>query len=221
MSYLLTLHRDTELTLATSDALVPAAQLVPLQDAFALAEHLSELLASQRQRLAEAEAEARARGEQAGHAAGVQAARAEGAQALAVALAQLAQEQATQREELREALLLLAGAMVRRMTAALAPPEVLAALAERAFEHVVPQQPVRLRLPPEQVEPVRAALAARDLAMPVHCTGDAQLQGLQCVVESQAGVLLAGLDEVLARTTDALETDRRARSSPSPQEALP
>ena len=95
-----------------------------------------------------------------------------------------------------------------------------AALAERAFEHVVPPQPVRLRLPPELVEAVRAQLAQRELAMPVQCIGDGELQGLRCVVESNAGVLLAGLDEVLARTTQSLETHRRAHSSEGAQEAL-
>lgn len=221
MSYLLTLHRDAELTLSTTDPIVPAAQLAPLQDALALAGHLSALLAGNEQRLAEAEREARQRGEQAGHAAGAERARADGAQALAEALARLAADQHAQREELRQALVALAAAMVRRMTAELAPPAVLAALAERAFEHVVPPQPVRLRLPPEWVEPVRAQLADRDLPMPVQCVGDVQLQGLQCVVESSAGVLLAGLDDMLARTTQTLETQRRALSSEDAHEVLP
>ncbi|MFT3778976.1 MAG: FliH/SctL family protein [Ottowia sp.] len=220
MSYLLTLHRDAELTLATTEPVVPPAQLAPLQDALALAARLSELLASHEHRLAEAEHAARLQGEQAGHAAGAERARQDGAHALADALARLAADQAAQRDELRHALVALAGAMVRRMAAELAPPAVLAALAERAFEHVVPPQPVRLRLPPELVEPVRAHLAQRELAMPVQCVGDAELQGLRCVVESHAGVLLAGLDEVLARTTQSLETHRRAHSSEDAREAL-
>jgi flagellar assembly protein FliH len=221
MSYLLTLHRDAELTLATTDPVVPAGQLVPLQDALALLAQLSERLASHDQHLAEAELAARQRGEQAGHAEGRERARAEGAQALADALAQLAASQAAQRDELRQALVALAAAMVRRMTAELAPPAVLAALAERAFDHVVPPQPVRLRLPPELLEPVRAQLATRTLAMPVQCVADADLQGLRCVVESPAGTLLAGLDDMLTRTVQALQTQQRTLASEPAWEAQP
>ena len=104
--------------------------------------------------------------------------------------------------------------MVRRMAADLAPAEVLAALAERAFDHVVPPQPVRLKLPPALVEPVRAELARRELPLPVQCAPDAQLHGLQCTIESQAGVLIAGLDEVLARTAQSLELSQRAHAAP-------
>ena len=221
MSYLLILHRDAELALSTSDPLVPAEQLTALQDALALATRLSELLASRQQQLAQAESQARERGEQAGHAAGVAAARQEGAAALANALADLARTQLAQREELRHALVTLATAMVRGMAAELAPATVLAGLANRAFEHVIPPQAVRLRLPLDMVESVRAQLAERELAMPVQCMGDPDLHGLQCVVESAAGVLLAGLDDVLARTTQLLETHRRANTNEQAQESLP
>ena len=98
------------------------------------------------------------------------------------------------------------------------PPDQLAplqdALAERAFDHVVPPQPVRLKLPPALVEPVRAELARRELPLPVQCAPDAQLHGLQCTIESQAGVLIAGLDEVLARTAQSLELSQRAHAAP-------
>jgi flagellar assembly protein FliH len=220
MSFLLTLHSDADLALSTTEPLVPAGQLTWLQDALALAQGLSELLASQQQRLADAESQARERGEQQGHAAGAAAASQEGAAALADALADLTQAQLAQREELRQALVTLAAAMVRSITAELAPATVLAALAQRAFEHVIPPQAVRLRLPLDMVEPVHAQLAERDdMAMPVQCIGDPELHGLQCVVESAAGVLLAGLDDVLARTTQSLETQDRANLNELEQES--
>lgn len=214
MTYLLTLYRDAELTLATTDPVVPPAQIAPLRDALALAERLAELLARQEVALADAEAEARTLGQAAGFDAGRARAEAEAAEALADSLARIAAEQAAQRDELRQALVALAGGMVRRMAADLAPAEVLAALAERAFDHVVPPQPVRLRLAPALIEPVRAQLARRDLPLPVQCVADPQLSGLQCSIESQAGVLLAGLDDVLARTTQSLELSQRAHAAP-------
>ncbi|QTD45504.1 hypothetical protein [Ottowia testudinis] len=214
MSYLLTLYRDAELTLATTEPVVAPEQLVPLQDALALAERLSDLLARQQSALAAAEADARATGEAAGFAAGQARAQDAAAAALADALSRIAAEQAAQRDELRQALVALASGMVRRMAAELAPADVLAALAERAFDHVVPPQPVRLKLPPALLDPVRAELARRDLPLPVQCAADAQLHGLQCTIESQAGVLLAGLDDVLARTAQSLELSQRARAAP-------
>lgn len=221
MSYLLTLHHDAHLTLATTDPVVPAAQLAPLQDALALAQRLSQLIASQADTVAEAAAQARTQAEQTGHAAGQARAQADNAVALADTLAQIAQAQAEQREELRAALVALASAMLHRMVAELPAPQVLAGLAERAFDHVVPPQPVRLRLPPALVEPVRAELALRELAVPVQCSADAQLHGLQCVVESAAGTLLAGLDDVLARTAQSLDISLRAQPTEDPHEALP
>ena len=221
MSYLLTLHHDAELTLSATDPLVPAEQLTSLQDALALATRLSELLSSRQQRLADAESQARERGEQAGYAVGAATARQEGAAVLANTLSDLARTQLVQREELRQALVTLAAAMVRSMMAELAPATVLAALAKRAFEHVIPPQPVRLRLPPDLVESVRAKLAEHELVIPAQCIGDPDLHGLQCVVESPVGILLAGLDDVLARVTQSLETQRSANMNESAQESLP
>ena len=214
MSYLLTLYRDAELTLATTEPVLPPDQLAPLQDALALADALSTLLAGQQAALAQAEAEARAAGDAAGYADGQARAQQEAADTLAEQLQRIATEQTAQRDELRQALVALASGMVRRMAADLAPAEVLAALAERAFDHVVPPQPVRLKLPPALVEPVRAELARRELPLPVQCAPDAQLHGLQCTIESQAGVLIAGLDEVLARTAQSLELSQRAHAAP-------
>ena len=124
-------------------------------------------------------------------------------------LEKIAREQAAQREELRGALVTLASSMVRCMAAELAPPDVLAALAERAFEHVVPAQSVRVRLAPGMLEPVQTRLAARQLALPVQCQADERLGPLECVIESPTGTLIAGLEAVLDRTAQSLELSRQ------------
>lgn len=212
MSYLLTLHRDTVLSLATNARCIPAAELVPLKDAMALVERLTELVDSQEQRVIEVEQSARQAGELAGYEAGKMKALHDASHQLALVMEQLACDQSRQREELREALVALATGMVRCIAAELAPEQALAALAVRAFEQVVPQQPVRLHVPPELVESVRAQLGLRDLALPVHCVADASLQGLDCRVESQAGSLLAGLDEMLSCTTQRLSLNRQTQA---------
>ena len=135
------------------------------------------------------------------------------------ALADRGKQHQHQREELRSALVTLATAMVRCMASALAPDQVLTALALQAFEHVVPPQPVRLRLPAELVEPVRAQLATRELPMPVQCLADTELHGLDCVVESQAGALLAGLDTVLTSAAQRIETSQRQMAAPEARAA--
>ena len=212
VSYLLNLHRDTVLSLATNARCVPAAELVPLQDAMVLVERLTGLVTSQEQRVTEAEQSARKAGELVGYEAGRVKALHNASHQLALTMEQLARDQSRQREELREALVALASGMVRCIAAELAPEQVLAALAVRAFEQVVPQQAVRLHLPPELVESVRAQLELRDLVLPVHCVADASLQGLDCRVESQAGSLLAGLDEMLSCTTQRLGLNRQTQA---------
>ena len=213
MTYLLTLHRHPQLTLATTEPVVPPEQFAQLQDAVALAEELSTLLAGQQAAVTQAQAEGYAAGEAAGYTAGQARAQQDAAAALAEQLQRIASEQAAQRDELRHALVALASGMVRRMASDLAPAQVLAALAERAFDHVVPLQPVRLRVPPPLLDAVREQLAQRDLVLPVQCSADDTLHGLQCVVESASGTLLAGLDDVLSRSAQSLETSLRVQAN--------
>ncbi|MDO5087053.1 MAG: FliH/SctL family protein [Comamonadaceae bacterium] len=223
MSYLLALHPTFPGALATTQPVVPASELPALTNALALADELTTLLATQQQQLDEARAQAEAEGMQAGLAAGQAQARQEAADTLAHTLEALAQEQAAQREELRGALVTLATSMVRCMAAELAPPDVLAALAERAFENVVPAQSVRLRLAPAMLEPVQTRLAGRTLPIPVQCQADDNLAPMECVVESPTGTLIAGLDAVLDRVAQSLELSRQMaqQDEPAPAAATP
>ena len=84
MTYLLTLHRHPLLTLATTEPVVPPEQFAQLQDAVALAEELSTLLAGQQAAVAQAQAEGYAAGEAAGYTAGQARAQQDAAAALAV-----------------------------------------------------------------------------------------------------------------------------------------
>ena len=186
MSYLLTLHHDATLTLATTERTVPAQHVQALESALDLAAALQTLTSSARDAAAQAQQAACEQGHRDGFAAG---------------LAQAHQEAAGQ------------------IASALAPDQVVTALALQAFEQVVPPQPVRLRLPAELVEPVRAQLATRELPMPVQCLADTEIHGLDCVVESQAGALLAGLDTVLASAAQRIETSQRQMAAPEARAA--
>lgn len=209
MSYLLALDDAFPGAIATTSPIVPASELPALQGALALSARLTQLLATQEQQVTQACEEARAQGREEGLEQGRAQALESGAQALSDTLEKIAREQAAQREELRGALVTLASSMVRCMAAELAPPDVLAALAERAFEHVVPAQSVRVRLAPGMLEPVQTRLAARQLALPVQCQADERLGPLECVIESPTGTLIAGLEAVLDRTAQSLELSRQ------------
>ena len=219
MSYLLTLHQDATLTLATTERTVSAQHVQALETALDLAAALQTFTNSARDAAAQAQQAACEQGHRDGYAAGLAQARQEAAGQLAAALQSLAQQHQHQREELRSALVTLAAALVRCMASALAPDQVVTALALQAFEQVVPPQPVRLRLPAELAEPVRAQLATRELPMPVQCLADTELHGLDCVVESQAGALLAGLDTVLASAAQRIETSQRQMAAPEARAA--
>ena len=217
MTYLLTLHHRPPLSVATTSPVVPADQIAPLQDALALADRLSALLADEQAALARAQAEGRAAGEATGYASGQSRALHEGAHALAEQLQRIATEQAAQRDELRQALVALASGMVRRIAADLAPAQVLAALAERAFDHVVPAQPVRLRVPAALLEPVRAQLAQRELALPVQCSADDSLRFLQLDADARDGRMTIQGEARNSRAV--LELPARLRSNPAITEA--
>ncbi|PIF28174.1 flagellar assembly protein FliH [Acidovorax sp. 56] len=209
MSYQLTLHHDALLSVVTTSRVVPPQDVAPLQDALALLTTLRQLMDSSSQTVAAAELEAKERGYLAGYEAGKAIALEESAQKLSQSLHDLSRQLQDQRDELRDALVKLASGLVRCMAAEIAPEQVVTALAVRALEQVVPPQPVRLRLPPSLMEGVRAQLSLRELPLSVQCLPDPTLEGLTCVVESQAGALLAGLDDMLAHATQQLEVGQR------------
>jgi flagellar assembly protein FliH len=209
MSYQLTLHHDALLSVVTTSRVVPPQDVVPLQDALALLATLRQLVDSSSQTLAAAERDAQERGYRAGYDAGKAQAFEESAQQLSLSLQDLSRQLQSQRDELRDALVQLSSGLVRCMAAEMAPEQVVTALAVRAFEQVIPPQPVRLRLPPSLLESVRAQLLLRELPLPVQCLPDPALTGLTCVVESQAGALLAGLDDMLEQATRQLEIGQR------------
>jgi flagellar assembly protein FliH len=203
MSYQLTLHHDALLSVVTTSRVVPPQDVAPLQDAFALLTTLRQLMDSSSQTVAAAELEAQERGYLSGYEAGKAIALEESAQKLSQSLHDLSRQLQDQRDELRDALVKLASGLVRCMAAEIAPEQVVTALAVRALEQVVPPQP------PSLMEGVRAQLSLRELPLPVQCLPDPTLAGLTCVVESQAGALLAGLDDMLAYATQQLEMGQR------------
>ena len=212
MSYQLTLYQDAFSSLVTTSRVVTPQDVTPLQDSLALLSTVQQWMDNRRQAIDAAERDAQERGYRAGYEAGQAQALEASAHELTRSLQDISVQLAQQRDELRAALVQLASGLVRCMAAELAPEQVVTALAVRAFEQVVPAQPVRLRLPPSLLESVRFELSQRDLPLPVQCLADSSLAGLTCVVESHAGALLAGLDDMLHRAAVQLEAGQRQPS---------
>lgn len=123
--------------------------------------------------------------------------------ALLQAWQQAADEAALQSAQLREAAIALALQIVERIAADLAPADVVAALVRRAAEALAPGQPAVLRLHPE----VAAALNGLPEAAPggtLQLRADPALAPLDCVFDTPAGQLIAGLPAQLRRVGDRL-----------------
>jgi len=141
---------------------------------------------------AAAQTAGRERGRQAGRAEGFEAARAEVAQRLAA----LEEDARAERAALRDSVGALALEVVRRIAAALGPTAMVEALAERAVREVLPDQPLTVRVAREAVGGVERRLWPLDATVQV--VADPTLSSTDCLVETPAGRVDAGLNVQLA-----------------------
>ncbi len=197
MSFL-ALHRSDTTSLATSKLWLGEGEFTRAETARELLERLRQLLATRQAELDSARAQAR----QQGHAEG----RAEALAAVAPRLAdtwdQAARSAAADLAGVRAETVALALLIVQRVAQDLAPAEVVAALAERAAQSLLPDSAAVVRVHPDVAAAVRARLAGASGVLDVRA--DAVLSPLDCAFDTPAGQLLAGLGEQLARLQTAL-----------------
>jgi flagellar biosynthesis/type III secretory pathway protein FliH len=202
----MTIHRDPWLAALVRGAHVPAAEVPQLRTA-------ADLLAEARRIRASAAAEVQAAAAKAADAArleGLAAGRAEAEAEMGARLFTLEAEAADARLALREQLLELALGIVRRIAGELGDGPLVAALAARATEEMLPDAKVVVRVHP-------AALAATRARLPGHVqvVGDAATAPLDCQIETPLGRTLAGLDvqlAAIARTLSPARTDGLRRA---------
>ncbi|MCR5867122.1 MULTISPECIES: FliH/SctL family protein [Aquincola] len=193
-------HRSQLGSLAVGRPWLSADELTACGSAAALLARLQALVLAREADLAQAREAAR----QAGQAEGLAEALHRAGPALAQSWRQAADDAALQAEELREAAIALALQIVERIAAELAPADVVAALVRRAAESLAPGQPAVLRLHPE----VAAALQhLPEVAAggPLQLRADPALALLDCVFDTPAGQLIAGLPAQLRRVGDRLQ----------------
>ena len=217
-------HRDERLVLATDDPVLAPDQVRSFADAQALAAALRVLRDGEAARVEAALTRAHAQGLAEGRAQGWAQAREEAAEALADTVEPLLADARRQEAELRASVLKLSLLVVRCIASTLAHDELLAALAGDALDRVLGVEgraaPCVLRLHPQWIDAVRGRVQARRPDLHVEWRGDDSLTALDCVIETAAGRVLAGLDEQLEHIRAVLETLPAAPSADSAAAAL-
>ena len=202
------LHRSSHTSLATDQVYLSAEELSSCESARALLHKLEQQLASRQSQVDLAFKAACAEG----YAAGRSAALEQVAPAFVSACERASVASAAEVDGMRSAIIELSVQVVQRVAKDLAEPDVLVALARRAVETLVPDQAVVLRVHPDLIEAVRAGMACADsTAVRLEVRGDSSLGELDCVLDTPAGELLAGLATQLARISASLHaTQARA-----------
>jgi type III secretion protein L len=210
------LHHHDGLTLSSDSLLLPPQQVQRFETAHQLAEALALLRDTEHERLDAAQRAARAAGHAQGLAEGRRDAQDGAAEELSAVLQSLAVKSQADDAALRDAVLTLALLVVRRIAVRLPRQELLAALAEQAFDRVAAEQarhsgadsPLAcvVRAHPDMLPALQAQIAQRGLqpTLAIEWRGDDSLAALDCVLETPSGRLLAGLEAQLERVRAAL-----------------
>jgi type III secretion protein L len=193
----LALHRGQHTSLATDELWLSADDLSRTADAAALLQRLEQQFAARQSEQRDALAQAR----EAGHAQGRAQALASVAPRLLDAWDQAARSAQADVQALREMVSALALRVTERLAQDLAPADVVSALARRASEELLPDTTAVLRVHPDVALAVRERMGAHGTpkAAMLDVRADATLDPLDCVFETPAGTLLAGLRDQLSQ----------------------
>ena len=221
----LAVHRSANTSLATNRLWLTADEVSGCESVQGLLQRLERLTTERDAELSAARAQAAAEGREQGR----NEALASVAPRLLDAWDQAARSAAADAQALRAALVTLSLQVVQRISVELGPAEVVAALARRASESLLPDSAAVLRVHPD----VATAVRARMLATPGGSTaplkepglttsgltnsvsgildvrGDPQLGRFDCAFDTAAGQLLAGLPAQLARLAAQLQEGGR------------
>lgn len=201
MSFL-AIHRSAGTSLAVDRPWLSAEEWTACTSAVDLLTRLQALHSAQAARLELEAAQARGAGFAAGREQGLR----QAAEGLASGWVEAADAAQLQARELREAVITLSLEIVRRITAELAPQDVVAALAQRAGEDLMPDCAAKVRVHPQAAD----AVAQRLAGLPqIEVKPDASLHPTDCVFETPTGEWLAGLDVQLQRIAQSLREDSR------------
>lgn len=189
MTYLL-LHQGLAATLLTDDDIVPAKDVPALRQSLDVLEEAERRLGAAEEQAAAVGERAQAEGLAEGLRRGEEKAAAEVARRLFDLEVESVRHRAVQRDEAAK----LAVEIVRRIAGDLGAEAMIAALAEKAASELAPDTPAIVRVAPGARERVSTRLERFGQLTVV---GDPMLDELDCVVETSAGVIRAGLNTQL------------------------
>lgn len=192
------LHGRRSIQVATDRRVIPASEFNAFDSALDCAQSLTDLLDQERARIATAVADAR----QEGLALGRQDARDEATACVAASVARMAQSVQAHQVVAREAVAMLALAVVGKLSATLGAGQVVPALIQQAVAEMMPARVTRVRVAPGAFDATRQHLDRLSLAADVRA--DDTLADFDCVIETADGQTVAGLDHQLAAIGDAL-----------------
>jgi type III secretion protein L len=202
-------HRAKNTSLSTDQVWLSGDDWSALDCARELLQRLEQISQTREAELAQARAAARAEG----HAQGLKEGRDEAlkneSQRLWDAWQQAAAGAQAEAQALREALVTLSLQVVQHITAELAPADVVAALARRASESLLPPRAAVLRVHPELADAVRERLQHNNNGATLDVRADARLRWQDCEFDTPAGQLLAGVQAQLGRVGAAMQGGAR------------
>ncbi len=185
-------HGRRSLQIATNRLVIPAAEAPSFASAAHCAESLSTLLEHERSRVNAALKAA----QQLGFAQGQKKSEEAAAQDLAQALVKLTQELKVQQNTVREAVSVLALAVVNKVSETLGAMQVVPWLIEQAVLELLPARPTRIRVSPQVFEEARSHMSYAGLEADIRA--DENLSAFDCVIESDQGQNVVSLDTQLA-----------------------
>jgi flagellar biosynthesis/type III secretory pathway protein FliH len=191
-------HGRRSLQMATNRLVIPAAEVTSFASAVHCSQALTSLLEHERGRVNEALQAAEQLGFEQGQQKGEEAA----LQNFTQALAKLTQELKAQQDTAREAVSVLALAVVHKLSEALGAAQVVPRLIEQAVLELLPARPTRIRVSPQAFEETRAHMAHTGLDAEVRV--DEGLNAFDCVIESEQGQNVVGLETQLGIIGEAL-----------------
>lgn len=177
--------------LALAGTIVPAAEWQTASEAQALIDRANAALAEAHAAAQEERRSAHAQGFAQGHQAALD--------SFAQALQSLIDARAALTAALHARAAQLAIAVVERIAPTLGAQQLLPALVEEAAQQLIGEPALFVRVHPDVADAVRARIAAlgKGAAPAVDILGDPALAAFDCVIETQGGVVRAGLREQL------------------------
>jgi flagellar biosynthesis/type III secretory pathway protein FliH len=191
-------HGRDSVQIALDRLVIPAQEVETFTSALQCAEALAQLLSGAQARIERELSEARDEGFREGR----RQAHELSAQEVARSIDRMVQSFQAHEAATRQAIGTLALAVVGKLSATLGAERMVPALVEQAIQELLPQQALRVRVPPELAVATRRHLEGAGLSAEVRA--DESLGGFDCTIDCAHGQQLAGLDTQLAAVAHAL-----------------